>query len=415
MIHEIKNVLLIGFNTRPLACSLRRAGYDVHAVDFFGDLDLYPCVKDCLIVLKQLRSNYKTAKDIYGRFLAEFALRFLKKYSNIDYLIIGSGLDDGFKERSLISNEMKDYEYPIIDANNKIEIMIKSRNIEYIHDILKKAGYKIPSSMSLENILQDPSILKFPVILKKTTSSGGLNIFKLKNFPDFMLTLKIFENQDEKFHNWVVQEFIEGIPISCTTISNGCETEVISINRQIIGEKFLYSPKEFMYCGNVVPAYILKNHEKLVSEISLFLANNLGLKGINGFDYVLKNNYPYIMEINPRIPGSINASELALNMNLLDLHLKSFDSSLWHDIKNALKSHKYACYSTKIILFSPKELNYEMIEKINKIEHVHDKNDPNIPISKGAPICTVLYGAGTFSDSYFGALKIVDKIKQIIA
>ena len=41
-----KSVLVVGFNTRPLAYSLKIANYDVYAVDFFGDADLYPNVKD---------------------------------------------------------------------------------------------------------------------------------------------------------------------------------------------------------------------------------------------------------------------------------------------------------------------------------------------------------------------------------
>ena len=73
-------------------------------------------------------------------------------------------------------------------------------------------------------------------------------------------------------------------------------------------------PKEFMYCGNVVPSNLMKNDERLVTEISLKLSKQLGLKGINGFDFVLKNHYPYLMEINPRIPGSIRASESVLNL-----------------------------------------------------------------------------------------------------
>jgi predicted ATP-grasp superfamily ATP-dependent carboligase len=120
------------------------------------------------------------------------------------------------------------------------------------------------------------------------------------------------------------------------------------------------------------------------------------------------------MEINPRIPGSIRASECALNLNLLELHLKSFDKESWKDIKKKLKLLRYINFTTKLIFFSPKDLGKNLIKKINKIENVHDKNDPDIPILKGAPICTVLFQAGTFSESYFEALKIIDKIKQII-
>ena len=67
------SVLVAGFNTRPLAFSLSQAGYDVYAVDFFGDLDLYPWVKDSLILTKKLKSTYSmdhtpdTPQDVFSR------------------------------------------------------------------------------------------------------------------------------------------------------------------------------------------------------------------------------------------------------------------------------------------------------------------------------------------------------------
>lgn len=409
-----KNVLVVGFNSRPLVYSLNQAGYCVYAVDFFGDLDLYPNVKDCLIIMDELGTNYMFAKDIYSHYLAKFTIKMLKKYANMDYLIIGSGLDDNFEERLLIIDHIKKSKHSVWDVNSTVDSIIKSRNIEQIFLLLKNQGYKIPLTIPLKTFQDNKSLLDYPVILKKNKSSGGINIFKINNDQSLNFVLKRLTIQDLKISDWIIQEYLDGIPVSCTTISNGIETAIISINRQIIGEKYLNSPKEFIYCGNVVPANLLKNDEKLISEISILLANELGLKGINGFDYILKNHYPFLMEINPRIPGSIRASESALNINLLDLHIKSFKPDIWENIKNILKTLKCKCFSTKLILFSPKQLNKEIIEQINKIEYVHDKNDPNILISKNAPICTVLFEAKSFSESYFGALKIVDKIKRII-
>ncbi len=53
MVKKASSILVIGFNTRPLAYSLKRAGYRVYAVDFFGDEDLYPNVDDCIIVTNE--------------------------------------------------------------------------------------------------------------------------------------------------------------------------------------------------------------------------------------------------------------------------------------------------------------------------------------------------------------------------
>ena len=69
MVKNSSSILVIGFNTRPLAYSLKKAGYHVYAVDFFGDEDLYPNVDDCIIVTKELGGNYHSIKGMYGKFL----------------------------------------------------------------------------------------------------------------------------------------------------------------------------------------------------------------------------------------------------------------------------------------------------------------------------------------------------------
>ncbi|GAI64064.1 unnamed protein product, partial [marine sediment metagenome] len=147
-----KKVLIAGFNTRPLAYSLYKAGYEVYAVDFFGDLDLYPCVKDCLILTKILNANYEVIKNNYSEYLPNLILELLAQHPEINYLIIGSGLDDAFEERELILNEINRKNYKILNLNNSLDAIKKSRNIDYIFNFLKNLGYKVPSSMSYDKV-----------------------------------------------------------------------------------------------------------------------------------------------------------------------------------------------------------------------------------------------------------------------
>jgi predicted ATP-grasp superfamily ATP-dependent carboligase len=409
-----KSVLVAGFNTRPLAYSLKKSGYNVYAVDFFGDLDLYPSVIDSKILIKELNTNYSLIKDKYSKLLADFTIQMMSEYPKINYLIIGSGLDDAYNDRERISNEIKEKNYKIKELNNEIETILKARDIECIYNILKSYGFNIPITHSYEIIKSDIDNLHFPIILKKKRSAGGINVFKIKTIEDFLFKIKNFEAKLYNPSEWVIQEYLEGIPISCTTISNGKNCEIISINRQILGNPNSHAPQEFMYSGNVVPADLLRKDEELIIKISTLLANKLGLKGINGFDYVLKEHYPFLMEINPRIPGSIRASEISLELNLLDLHIKSFNASGWNYVKKLIKKKKFNGVSTKIIIFAPKVIDKNLIAKINQLEFIHDKSEPTNNISKGEPLCTVLYKGKTLSESYNGAKKVVDKVNEII-
>jgi len=413
MVVKINSILVVGFNTRPLAKSLHIADYDVYTVDFFGDLDLYPYVKDYIIITKELESNYEFLKDKYSEFLVHFTVEMLRKHNDINYLLIGSGLDDDYEGRDFILREIKEKELDVKNVNNNLEIIKKSRDIERVYDYLSSKGFKVPLSLSYE-LFKNNVTFEFPIILKKKRSAGGINVFKIENKEKLNFLLNKLEVKEFNPSDWLIQEFVEGIPVSCTIISNGAECEIISINRQIIGEKFLNPPGDFVYCGNIVPANLLKEDNKLISEISLILTKKLGLKGINGFDFVLKNHYPYLMEINPRIPGSIRASEKVLDLNLLDLHVQSFDPKRWDIVKNKIRSAQATGFATKLIFFAPKEIDKELLNKINNIEFVHDKTEPIKNILKEEPLCTILFKGKNFSESYFGALKIIDKIKNII-
>ncbi len=411
---EQESVLVAGFNTRPLVYSLNRAGYDVYAVDFFGDLDFYPYIKDCVILSKKLSVNYDLIKNNYSEYLPILILELLDKYPEIKYLIIGSGLDDAIAERALVLEEVNRKKYKILNLNNELESIKKSRDIKFIFNFLKKGGFDIPRTVLFNNVNAQGNELKFPFILKKRRGSGGTNIYKIQNESDLTFTINLINNEGFDPKEWQMQEYIEGNPVSCTIISNGKESELISVNRQIIGDKYLNAPKEFMYCGNVVPAKVFEEEKKLIVDISLKLSKELGLKGINGFDFVLRNHYPYLMEINPRIPGSIRASEETMNINLLDLHIKSFTDEGWEFVKKTLRGARIEFFTTKMIFFAPKEIDKNLINSINDLEYVHDKSEPVSNISKGEPVCTILFSAKAFSDSYLGALKVVDEINRIL-
>ncbi|MFX1241290.1 MAG: ATP-grasp domain-containing protein [Promethearchaeota archaeon] len=412
MFNDSKSVLVVGFNTRPLAYSLKKAGYDVFAIDFFGDLDLFPFVKDYIIVMEEISKNYDSLKDNYSKYLAQFAIRLFQKHQDIKYLLIGSGLDDAYEERKLILEQIENFN--TISLNNNLEVLKKSRDIEWICELLKSNGYKIPIHYSLENFHFQKCDLKFPLILKKKRSAGGLNVIKIENELELASQIQIINNLHSHPSDWLIQEYIKGVPVSCTVISNGKECEIITINKQVIGEEFLNPPKQFMYCGNIVPAGLLEEEEEIISEISMFLTKKLGLKGINGFDFVLKDHYSYLMECNPRIPGSIRVSESVLNINLLDLHIKSFVPEKWKAIKKIISTAKPLAFATKFIYFASKEVDKSLLSEINALKHIHDKSEPKSNILKGEPICTILYKGNNLSESYSGAMKVVSKIKKII-
>jgi len=376
---------------------------------------LKPYVSDCIIISERINLDYKNSVALYRNYLIKFALELLQKYPNMDYLLIGSGLDDALKERKQLANKISQKGYQITELNNDINTISDARDIFGLYSYLQEEGYKIPNTKPLHDFDIDCFSRDFPLVLKKKSSSGGINIYKLDTPEEFRYRLKLLRETDIA-KEWMVQEYIKGIPASCTVISNGNESEIVSVNRQIIGLQLLNPPKEFIYCGNVVPGRILREDKNKIMEISRKLTDKLGLKGINGFDFVIKNHYPYLMEINPRIPGSIRASEESLRINLLEQHINSFQAQRWEQITKIINTHRETLdtYTTKLIYFAPKDIKIDLIPIINKLDYIHDQSPKGEQIQKGAPVCSILYSAETFSKSYFNALKIANNINELV-
>lgn len=412
MINKKKKVLISGFNARPLSKSLYNSNYEVYAVDFFGDSDLFPYIKDALIITKELKTNFQKLKFIYSNVLTDLTLQMIEKYPYLDYLIIASGLDDNIIGREKIFKKIKKLNHPIRYLGNNINQIIKARDILSINLILEQMGYKVPKTFTFNYDLIDNNLINYPIILKKKQSSGGLNIFKIHSKAHLLSIVKNNEEFDENSENWLFQEYIDGIDVSCTTISNEVDAKIISINEQLIGKEFLNAPSEFIYCGNIVPADLNFSLQNKISEISLKLVKHLNLIGINGFDFVLKNGCPYLMEINPRIPGSINAAEVALKRNLIDEHINCCLNPDKEIIISNLDINTN--FVSKFIYFAPKLISYHKIEKLKQIINVEDIPAPGRDIQTFEPLCSILYKADNYSKAYKGALSIVESIELLI-
>lgn len=412
MVKKRKKVLVSGFNARPLSKSLYNANYEVYAVDFFGDSDLYPYIKDCLVISNELKSNFQKLKLGYSDVLANLTMQLIEKYSDLDYLIIGSGLDDNIIGRKKINKKIEKTGHQIKYLGNNINQIIKSRDILSIYLLLKQIGCKVPKTFTLKYDLLDNNQINYPIILKKKQSSGGINVFKINSKIELSDLIKENEEIAKNLENWFLQEYISGLDVSCTTISNNVDAKIVSVNEQLIGKKFLNAPSEFIYCGNIVPANFDQTLSQNISEISLNLVKHLNLIGINGFDFVLKDGYPYLMEINPRIPGSINAAEVSLNRNLLNEHIICcLNPDEVIDIPHLDINTNFV---SKFIYFAPKLISHRKIEGLKQIKYIEDIPALGRDIQPREPLCSVLFKANNYLRAFNGALGIIETIEMII-
>ena len=140
--------------------------------------------------------------------------------------------------------------------------------------------------------------LTYPLILKPTDSGGSQGVVKINNEKDLFLNFETSKSFS-KSQTVIIEEFIEGEEL----INGDC----LIYNGDIIGNivgNYIYDNEtnNVLPIATVFPAnYDVSEALKQISDIvkRLDIPN-----GVINFEAIIKNNIPYIIEINPRPSGN---------------------------------------------------------------------------------------------------------------
>jgi predicted ATP-grasp superfamily ATP-dependent carboligase len=240
----IKKVIVIGNSVRTIACSAKRAGYTVYAIDRFGDVDMQKCATKMHMIENMDKDERELKRNI-------------ESFGVVDAIILGPGFEHLTFENAL---------------NNPEKIMKEAGNKSKLPKILGSLGIPHPETKPID----EADVLRFPLIVKPGSGSGGMKNIIVKNESEMNLFKKRFDSPE-----FIAQEFVKGIPCSASIISTGEKAVVIAVNEQLIGIPGL-TRLPFAYCGNVTP-FETKFREK-IEEYSKYIAIEFKLRGSNGVD-----------------------------------------------------------------------------------------------------------------------------------
>ena len=337
-------LLLIAPSTRAMAESAKRAGYSFVSLDYFGDVDQ-----------KKICENY----SLNHEFKEEFTIENLFKHAkdlNFTHVVYGSG----FENRPEL---IEDFEKTSVVLGNDAKTLKKVRNWRYFFRKLENLGIAHPNTEIIKGEIKK-EILEGK-ILKPINTGGGHGIFTRENFSDFVPS-------DEEY---LLQDFIEGVSASSLVISNGDKVEFICATEQILDN--------FRYCGTIIPLKTEKRILREIEETSIKICEEFNLLGCNGIDFIIKEK-PYVIEVNPRITGSVEVAERALKINIFDLHVKACFGE-----KIKIKTRTPNNFYYKKIVFSKKDIKFNLKFEnlplfVKDIPHFGER------IFKDKPICTII-------------------------
>lgn len=359
----VKKVIVIGNSVRSIACSAKRAGYTVYALDRFGDLDMQQCANKTKIIEnmdeKELERN-------------------IGSFGGADAVILGPGFEHLKFENAL---------------NNTENIMEEAGNKSKLPKKLNMMGIPHPDTLPLDKAYG----MRFPLMVKPKSGSGGMKNFIVRDIEE----MDLFRGKKDS-NEFIAQEFIEGIPCSASVISTGEEAEVVAVNEQLIGIRRL-TRLPFAYCGNVTP-FQTKSREE-IEEYAKQIAIEFKLRGSNGIDFMVTDKGVYVIEVNPRFQGSIDTVELSTGLNIFNAHIRSFSGEL-------PKLRGIRCFAAKNIIYADKKFKINREVSDTLIKYMNKGKAADIPRSgqevlPNEPVTTILATAGKRK-------MVIDKVRRIV-
>jgi predicted ATP-grasp superfamily ATP-dependent carboligase len=382
----MENILVIGANTRPMACSLKDMGFNVYSADYFGCQDINQCVlnKKSFLSQEPFNSNGYFSQQFDSQELVNMAEEYIEL---VDFIVCCSGVSPlKFPKHKLIGNR------DVKNIENKYKL--------YKHLSKKFEGiFELPETYlvtDLQEAIEIDASSNKNFLLKPLEGSGGIGI---RNFDPTDLDVEI--------HGAFLQEIVEGDDVSASVLSSGDETSTILTSQQLIGKSWLGQREIYGYCGNISP-YIEKldtnksvTIQKNFKEVAEDVIKNLKLIGSNGVDMKINNGNIYVIEVNPRPQGTFEVAELVLGINMAEAHINACEG----DLNNIPLPQKFAA---KMIVHA----NYRSLVGNLNLKDLHDIPGSNVIIEKGEPVATVLTSGKLLENTVSYAKKIVSNVYQ---
>lgn len=375
--NDIRSLLLTGIDVVPLAASATKAGYQVYAVDYFGDHDLKRLCHKSRSIIRQEAG--KSCRRLITNFSPEALLRLIKDFLRsykADAALLSSGLDDHVK----VLLELNDL-IPIL--GNHPNVIKRVRDKTRFFQELKRLGIPYPKTAVTENFKEAKEKSKdvgYPVVVKPSRGFGGAGMRKARNTSDLKQAYRAASFFGDEV---LIQEHILGTPASVSLVSSVRKALTLTVNEQLLGIREIGQFEPFGYCGNVVPLSAKKPVINECKRVAERVALHFGLSGSNGIDLVIsEEGIPYVIEVNPRFQGTLECVERILGINVVETHVKACVQGTLPTIVN-----QPSRFCVRLILFASER---SIAPDLSVFEGVRDIPYAGAVVERGEPICSVM-------------------------
>jgi uncharacterized protein len=355
-------VLIAGVSARAPAESAAWAGFDVTAVDAFADLDQHPAVRAVAVAHFSAGAAARAARDI-----ACDAVAYLSSFENHPDAV-----------EALASGRML--------WGNPPPVLRRVRDPKLLSDILRMRGHAVPE---VRVDARDGNDRDGCWLVKRAASGGGRGV-------------QIWSADEIVPAGCYLQEFVDGASGSIAFVSAGGRAVPIGLTRQLVGDP-AFGADPWWYCGSIFGSGLFADAAaRAACALASTVAREFDLVGVNGIDFVVRDDVPYAIEVNPRWCASMELVERGCRLSIFDAHaaacangaLPAFD---W----------EHACRGIgavgKAIVFADRDLDAGDTRNWLRDADVRDVPRPGQTIRARHPICTV-FAHGRDADECYARL-----------
>jgi uncharacterized protein len=367
------HLLVAGVTTRALALSAVRAGYRVTAIDGFADLDLEAGAQQVLLARSRIPGEpygpleaANAAANVPARLAA-----YTSNFENFPAAVARLA-----RSRQLLGNPPE----TLRRARDPLELM----------RILRGSSLPCVQSRSRPPIGRSRNRTW---LLKPRRSGGGHGVAAWtpgRPVPSGMY----------------LQQRISGAPGSISFAADGTKARILGFSRQLVGDP-RFGARRYRYCGSILGAPQLRLFSRqaevleLANRVAAVVAAELGLIGLNGVDFIVRQGIPYPIEINPRYSASMELIERAQGLSIFGVHLLACQRRL---AAIPLSLDSSAAYG-KAIVFARQDSVVGDTRAWLRRSWVADVPRPGEYILKGRPICTVFARGRTPAECRAGLVR----------
>jgi hypothetical protein len=362
-------VLICGVSTRAAAESAARAGYAVEAIDAFGDLDQHPSVRARSMTRDLGRPFTATAAARAACDVECDAVAYLSPFENhpraVDALARGRAL-----------------------WGNPPDVLRRVRDPRLLSTALRARDLPSPAVRAAAyDVAISPNASGW--LIKPLRSGGGHGIRSWRGGAPLP-------------RGAYLQERVSGTPGSFVFIATRGRVTPLAISRQLIGDA-AFGATGYRYCGNIVSSAADLGFDGTLAQTALQAAaavvEAFGLVGLNGIDFMARDDVPFTLEVNPRWTGAMELVERWAGISLFAAHAAAFGardaSPLAPSDVEGLAGRPGAGWPMiagsvgKAVVFARTDVVMGDTRGWLDDESVRDVPHPGERIAAGHPVCTV--------------------------